>query len=202
MLDVGCGTKPYRKVFVDVVKEHIGIDYPSSISANKENKNVEIYSILPHLPFKNETFDTVLATEVLEHVSEPSAAFSEINRILKKNGVLILTAPQCWGLHETPQDYYRYTKFGLKYLSEKNSFEVIYIKPLGGFFSLIGQRLSSFIFYLLAIDEKGNLRNILLRGLAHVICMFLQLIFTITDRIFYEENDTLGNIMVARKIIS
>jgi SAM-dependent methyltransferase len=199
MLDVGCGTKPYREVFADAVEEHIGIDYPSSISANKEQKNVEVYSILPFLPFKNECFDTVLATEVLEHVSEPSAAFNEINRVLKINGTLILTTPQSWGLHETPHDYYRYTRHGLKHLAEKNNFEVVYIKPLGGFFSLIGQRMSSFVFYSLAIDKKGNRRTVLLRAPAHVICMFLQLLFTIFDKMFYREGDTIGNILVTRK---
>lgn len=199
MLDVGCGTKPYRQVFVDVVDEHIGVDYTSSISANKENKNVDVYSILPYLPFKNEVFDTVLATEVLEHVPEPSLAFNEINRVLKKKRALILTTPQSWGLHETPHDYYRYTRYGLKHLAEKNSFEVVYIKPLGGFFSMIGQRMSSFIFYSLAIDKKGNRRTVLLRVPAHVICMFLQLIFTILDKMFYREGDTLGNIMIARR---
>lgn len=199
MLDVGCGTKPYRQVFVDVVEEHIGVDYTSSISANKENKNVDVYSILPYLPFKNEVFDTVLATEVLEHVPEPSLAFNEINRVLKKKGALILTTPQSWGLHETPHDYYRYTRYGLKYLAEKNNFEVLFIKPLGGFFSLIGQRMSSFIFYSLAIDKKGNRRTVLLRAPAHVICMFLQLTFTVFDKMFYREGDTIGNISVARK---
>lgn len=119
MLDVGCGTKPYKEVFSDVVKEHIGIDYPSIISANIEPKNVEVYSILPYLPFKNESFDTVLATEVLEHVAEPDAAFLDINRVLKKQGVLILTAPQSWAIHEAPNDYYRYTKYGLSYLARK-----------------------------------------------------------------------------------
>ncbi|HEY9245418.1 MAG TPA: class I SAM-dependent methyltransferase [Candidatus Methanoperedens sp.] len=202
MVDVGCGTKPYANVFSDIVDEHIGIDYPSCISANKENKNVEAYSILPYLPFKNETFDTVLATEVMEHVAEPSLAFRDMNRILRKNGMLILTTPQSWGLHETPHDYYRYTRYGLKHLAEKNSFEVVYIKSLGGFFSLIGQRLSSLVFYSIAINKKGNKRIILLQGTAHILCMFLQLSFTILDRIFYIGSDTLGNIMVARKIAS
>ncbi len=198
LLDVGCGTKPYREVFADVVEEHIGIDFPSSVSSNKESKNVEVYSILPYLPFKNEAFDTVLATEVLEHVPEPSFAFDEIKRVLKKKGVLILTTPQSWGLHETPHDYYRYTRYGLKHLAEKNNFDVLFIKPLGGFFSLIGQRMSSFVFYSLAIDKKGNRRTILLRAPAHAICMFLQLTFRILDKIFYREGDTIGNILVAR----
>ncbi|VVB87094.1 Ubiquinone biosynthesis O-methyltransferase [uncultured archaeon] len=200
LLDVGCGTKPYKEVFADIVETHIGIDYPSSISANKENKNVEAYSILPYLPFKNESFDTVLATEVLEHVSEPSSAFKEINRILKKGGVLILTTPQSWGLHETPHDYFRYTRYGLKYLAEKNSLVVVCIKPFGGFFSLIGQRFSSFVFYSLAVDKTGKGRSIFLRAPAHVLCMVFQLIFAGLDKIFYKEGDTLGNMIVAKKV--
>lgn len=200
MLDVGCGTKPYKDVFNDVVDAHIGTDFPSTISANKEYKNVEVYSILPNLPFKNESFDTLLATEVLEHVSEPSDAFWEFNRILKTDGILILTTPQSWGLHERPHDYYRYTEYGLNYLAEKNNFKVIHTKPFGGFFSLIGQRLSSFVFYSLAVNKMGEGRTILLRGPAHVICMFLQLAFTILDKMIYRKSDTLGNIIVAKKV--
>lgn len=200
MLDVGCGTKPYKEVFSDVVKEYIGIDYPSSISANKEPKNVEVYSILPHLSFKNESFDTVLATEVLEHVAEPDAAFLEINRVLKKQGVLILTAPQSWAIHEAPNDYYRYTRYGLSYLARRNGFEITYVKPHGGFYSLIGQRFSGHIFYSLAIKNE-KLRSLALRALAHVMCMIVQFIFSNIDKLNEKKEDTIGNIMVARKTI-
>jgi ubiquinone/menaquinone biosynthesis C-methylase UbiE len=198
LLDVGCGTKPYQEIFADSVSEHIGVDLPANASANPEAKNVEAYSMLPHLPFKDESFDVVLATEVLEHVSEPSGALAEINRVLKPDGVLLLTTPQSWGIHEPPHDYYRYTRYGLQYLAEKNGFQVALINSFGGFFALIGQRLSSYIFNNLALNN-GRKRNPLFQGTAHLLCACVQLCFSILDRMHYLPGDTLGHLMVAKK---
>lgn len=202
LLDIGCATKPYKDIFKDCVTEHIGIDYPTKIACNHDTKNVEAFAILPKLPFPNESFDTILMTEVLEHISEPSGAFKEVYRVLKPDGHLILTTPQSWALHEAPYDYYRYTRCGLQYLAEKSGFKVEYIKPFGGVFCLIGQKLSIFIFYRLAMSRGFKPRPALIKFPVLMICAIVQFTFLSLDGLWQPNEDTLGHIMVAKKDIN
>lgn len=144
LLDVGCGNKPYEPIFADAINEYIGIDLPFSESANEAGKQIDVYASAFSLPFKSNSFDTVLCTEVLEHFPDPKKMLEEAYGVLKNKGYLILTAPMTWQLHAIPDDYYRYTKYGLKYLAESAGFEVVYIETLTGFWAVIGQKLSSY----------------------------------------------------------
>lgn len=193
LLDMGCGNKPYKSVF-DVDK-YIGIDIPISLSANKQNKVVDVYGSVTILPFKNESFDTVLSTQVLEHVPEPKEMVREAYRVLKNNGFLILTAPMTWGLHEIPHDYYRYTKYGLKYLAEHAGFEIIYIKASTGFWGVIGQRLSSHVYYW-----GGKPSSLIGEGIKRSMCACISIIFILLDKIIGSNiKETLGYILVAKR---
>jgi len=109
ILDIGCGQKPYEGVALDRVTARIGFDVEANPSA-------DVHGDATSLPFGANEFDTVLCTQVLEHVAEPQAVFKEVSRVLKPGGLLILTAPQYWELHEEPHDYFRYTFFGLQHL--------------------------------------------------------------------------------------
>lgn len=70
-----------------------------------------------------------------------------MNRVLKPGGCLILTSPQVWGLHEEPNDFYRYTRYGLAYLAENCGLEVVSLQARGGYWAMVGQRTSSFVHY-------------------------------------------------------
>ncbi len=54
--------------------------------------------------------------EVLEHADAPEQAISEIHRVLKKDGILLLSTPFLFEIHDRPNDYYRFTEFGLRHL--------------------------------------------------------------------------------------
>ena len=71
------------------------------------------------LPFKNKSFSTVVAVEVLEHCQKPHQVIDEIYRALKPRGRLILTTRFIFPLHETPYDYFRFTKYGLRVLLKR-----------------------------------------------------------------------------------
>ena len=71
LLDAGCGDKPHESIFSGFVDGYIGIDLPISKSANKLEKRADIYGSILDMPFKSNSFDTVLSTQVLEHVPEP-----------------------------------------------------------------------------------------------------------------------------------
>lgn len=182
LLDIGCGKKPYLPLFSTRVREYIGINVPSDF-----DPLCDVYGDALNLPFKSEVADTVLCTQVLEHVCEPNRCIAEISRVLRKGGYLILTAPQTWGLHEQPHDYWRFTKYGLRHLAEKNGLEVEYIRPDCGTWSVVGQLTSEFV------SRYGIV--------AFPICAIVQLASYALDIIVKRHGlDTLNNIMVARKL--
>ena len=104
-LDIGCSNSPYIKYFPN----RIGLDV-------KNGDNIDVVADAHKLPFEDEKFDNILCTEVLEHLHSPHLAISEMKRVLKKDGKLILSTRFIFPLHDTPNDYYRYTKYGLRYL--------------------------------------------------------------------------------------
>lgn len=94
------------------------------------------------LPFDSGSFDTVLMLQTLEHVEEPLVALSEAYRVLRPNGLLVVTTPFMWGIHEQPRDFYRYTPYALEYLAGKAGFEQIDVQPTGGYWLTAGLRFS------------------------------------------------------------
>ncbi|HEV2038243.1 MAG TPA: class I SAM-dependent methyltransferase [Candidatus Eremiobacteraceae bacterium] len=117
LLDVGCGEKPYA-AFGSGVSEWVGFDDPSNPVADAHGRGES-------MPFPDASFDTVLCTQVIEHVPEPRDVLGECSRVLRPGGTLIVTAPQYWEVHEAPHDYYRYTAIGLRYLLNRCGLAVI-----------------------------------------------------------------------------
>lgn len=131
MVDIGAGTAPYRKLFK--CEKYIGVD----VEDRGGVEDVVIADVAESIPLSDSMADIVLCSETLEHIKEPERALQEIHRILKKNGTLLLTTPFVWPIHEAPEDYYRYTRYGLAHLLEKTGFSEIMIKPSSGFFTTL-----------------------------------------------------------------
>ncbi|MDJ1468596.1 class I SAM-dependent methyltransferase [Cytophagaceae bacterium DM2B3-1] len=126
LADYGCGNTPYQPLLHPHVKEYIGIDL-------EENKRAAIH-ITPtgKIQMGDNEVDIVLSTQVLEHVVDPPFYLSEAKRILKSDGMLILTTHGYWMFHPDPTDYWRWTSAGLQKLISENGFEVIYFKGIIG----------------------------------------------------------------------
>ena len=103
---------------------------------------MDILGDLASLPIKEGIFDTVVCTQVLEHVREPKEVLCELCRVLKTGGKLYLSAPQGWGVHQAPHDYFRFTCYGLRHLLEKAGFMVLSITPSCGYFGYLANRLT------------------------------------------------------------
>jgi SAM-dependent methyltransferase len=97
------------------------------------------------MPFENESYQTCIATEVLEHCPEPKIFLNEVHRALKKDGVLFFTVPFLWNLHETPHDEYRYTPFSLERILKECKFNNIEIWATGGWHASMAQMLGLWI---------------------------------------------------------
>lgn len=189
-LDLGCADSPYSSYF----KNRIGFDV-------KVGKGVDVVGDAHNLPFENEKFDVVLCTEVLEHLHSPHIAASEMKRVLKMGGLLILSTRFIFPIHDAPDDFYRYTKYGLKYLF-KDGWEILELKEETGTkdaMAVLLQRLGY------QTKLKCNIfSKMALFLLAKIICVFPSLIdkeFGDINHLAEEKNIlTSGYYLACRKI--
>ena len=114
LLDLGCGNAPYSNDYKVFVKDVIKADHPDSESA------ADCFCSAEDLPFGSESFDSLVCTQVLEHVPRPWIVAEEMHRVLRPEGVLIVSCPQYWQDHEAPHDYFRFTEYGLRQLFPEN----------------------------------------------------------------------------------
>lgn len=130
LLDLGCGKVPLFHVYKDFITENICVDWVNTLHKN-EYLDLEC-DLNKILPFKDEEFDTIILSDVLEHILQPEKLWSEMNRILSKGGKIILNVPFYYWIHEHPYDYYRYTEFALKYFVENSGLRLLHLEPIGG----------------------------------------------------------------------
>lgn len=189
LIDIGCGTKPYKDLLASYVKEHVGVDHPETLH---DKSNIDLFGTSYRIPVKDSTFDSALCSAVLEHLEEPEEALRECYRVLKPGGMAIYNVPFIWHLHEEPRDFYRFSKYGLKYLFEKVGFEVIELKALSGFWVTFGQ----LFVYNLYRYNKGPLRWF---GIIAGIGVLTQLVSFLLDKIDRAEKWTWMYLVVSRK---
>jgi SAM-dependent methyltransferase len=131
LADLGCGDVPFYHFYKNNITENICVDW------GNENKGISFLDHEADLNTKidflaSDSFDSVLCTDVLEHIHQPELLFSEMARILKSNGHLILTVPFIYWIHDSPHDYHRYTNYKLREFCKKNNLEVVKLEAYGG----------------------------------------------------------------------
>jgi len=77
---------------------------------------VDVVCDASSLPFDDGAFDYVWSNAVLEHVRDPHQVAREMVRVLKSGGIAIIQTPFLENIHSWPEDYYRFTPQGLRYL--------------------------------------------------------------------------------------
>lgn len=195
LLDIGCGEKPYKDILSPHVNSYVGIDLPQTIHAQCE---IDAFANAHHLPFKKDTFDTVLCFEVLEHVERPQDVIRDIHAVLRKGGTLILSAPQNYCIHNDPADFYRFTKQGLAELvGNQAGFTICHIHSLGGTREFLFDALCKWLFLKV---HAGILGRILPQSLKKFIVTVPQIVYLAV----FKNTDanvlfSLGNIVVAVK---
>lgn len=128
--DLGCGEVPLYEAYRDLVDRSICLDWPGT---KRVLSHVEIECDLSDpLPLVDGSLETVVLSDVLEHVPEPSALWRELGRVITPGGNVLLNVPFFYWLHEQPHDYYRYTSHALRRFAETNGFDVVHLEPLGG----------------------------------------------------------------------
>ena len=191
LIDIGCGEKPYSDMIKPYVTEYVGVDHQDTLH---DKSHIDRFGTAYDIPAEDSEFDSAICTAVLEHLEEPDKAIKETNRVLKKGGYAIYTVPLFWHLHEEPRDFYRYTKYGLKYLFEKNGFEIVELKALSGFWVTFGQEL---VYYLWRFRKGGKLNPFW--WIVPVVGIFIQGICYLLNKIDHSEEFTWAYIVIARK---
>jgi len=131
-LDLGAGSAKYQNIIKEKASEYITFDIVPG-------PNIDVVGDILDLPFEDESFDTIISTQVLEHIEKPWLMIKEVQRILKKGGICILTAPFLIPYHPDPNDYFRYSIEGTKSLFKNNNFEIIECDSYGKTFSVLSE---------------------------------------------------------------
>jgi SAM-dependent methyltransferase len=191
-VDIGCGSKPYEK-FTNADK-YIGLELDNELS--KELKSADYYYDGITIPFDNNSTDSVLISQVFEHVFTPNELLQEINRILKSGGILLMSVPLVWDEHEQPYDYGRYTSYGLRYILNKNGFEVIELIKTSNDFTAIVQLVVAFIY------KTTLTKNKYINLLTTMIIIFpINIIGLLISKLLPKNDDFyLDNVVLAKKI--
>ena len=192
-LDVGCGAKPYKKMFKNS-SNYIGIEIETELQ--KKRKIADYFYDGKKLPFEDESFDSIVTFQVFEHIFEPKDFLVEISRVLKPGGNILITVPFIWDEHEKPNDFGRYSSFGIKYLFESNNFQILnYKKSTIGIECIIQLMISGIE---KRIFTKYLFFNFLIKFLIispiNLVGIILKLLFPKNQDIF------LDNVLLAKKI--
>ncbi len=151
LLDLGCGKVPLFLAYRDYITENICVDWGNSLHKN-EFLDLEC-DLREDLPFSEGEFDTILLSDVLEHIPNPEHLWSEMARILAPGGKLLLNVPFFYWLHEQPYDYYRYTEFALRRFAENAGLKIVLLEPMGGVPEILADIISKSI---LRIPKLGT----------------------------------------------
>lgn len=195
LIDLGCGSKPYRELFS--CDEYIGVDFENPGHPH-QNEQIDVFYDGKTIPFPENTFDSALCTEVFEHIFNLPQIIAELNRVLKKDGILLATCPFVWKEHEVPHDYARYTLFALDDLLVKNGFKKIEADKSGNFIEVIVQLQVLFLF-----DKfYGKVRKFApLRMIFKLLFILIpNSVGTLLSRLFHNDKQMyLNNIVIYQK---
>ena len=135
-LDAGAGTQPFRSVVEPQVDTYVAYDIEARSDVDLLGSVEDMASVA------DASVDTLLCSEVLEHVPHPAAAIAEFARVVAPGGSLLVTVPFLARLHEEPYDFYRYTKYGLRTLLNEGGFHVDEIVETASLFTFLGHQVS------------------------------------------------------------
>lgn len=194
LLDIGCGNKPYIEFLSKKVTTYVGCDIIQS-----DSENVDVICPANNIPLQDNSFDTVISTQTIEHVEDHFGLITEAYRLLVPGGNFIISGPMYWPLHEEPYDFFRFTKHGFKFLLEKAGFEIVEIKSNGGKWAVAGQALIHAI-YPTIFNIKGK-KGVVIKFIAKTFKMVQNInrLFSYIDSKVYDDTNTMNYVVIARK---
>ena len=189
ILDVGCGNGWVAKEFLPKGKQvsSLDISVTNPSKARKHYPGEKHFGITAdsfHLPFNDNSFDCVIASEIIEHVYDPSGFIKELFRVVKKEGKLIITTPYKEKLiyylcihcnQKTPANahIHSFDEKKLESLYSGNDLESFKYETFGNKILLFLRTyviLQFFPFWMWKLKDKSA--NLIFNKPAHIICIY------------------------------
>jgi len=152
VLDLG-GRKSRKRGRFDIEAYPLKVVYANLSSAH----GTDVRADGAWLPFKDGSFDVVVCSEMLEFVPDPLAVLSEMRRVLRPRGAVLICVPFIFRINPEPGDFGRYTAQFWRQNLAGLGFEEIEIEDQGHFGSVLAHLLSDWLANLRAHRLKGRL---------------------------------------------
>jgi SAM-dependent methyltransferase len=163
LLDLGCGNVPLYGAYIDLVRDVTCIDWEESAHGSQ---HIDLaVDLNGRLPLNDGQFDTILSSDVLEHIWNHTSLWAEQARVLRSGGKLILGTPFLYRLHEAPHDYLRWTQYGLQRACEEAGLRVLELTATGGALDVLAD---------ISIKLMRVRSNLLAAGLSYLAEGFLR----------------------------
>lgn len=196
LVDLGCGRVPYYAWYHERVEEVTCVDWENSQhNSSHVDHLADLNEPLDFLPDAH--FDTVLCTDVLEHLHAPEVLFAEMARIARPGAKLIVGVPFLYWVHEAPHDHHRFTAHKLRQWCVQHDLEVVELLAYGGWPEVVFDMVYKGVDYL----------DLPLKGIALALWSGLGSLASRTPAVQRMSQRTraafpMGHVLVARKRLS
>lgn len=192
VLDAGAGEARHKRYFTR--GRYVALDSGTG-DPGWDYSRLDVQGDLECLPLESGAVDCILCMVVLEHTRNPGKVLAEFARILKPGGTLFMVVPFLWEEHQAPNDFQRFTRYGVRRLMEGLPLRIDMLHPMGGFFTVAARRCVN----LLAFFQTGW-RWILFVPMAPVFGILLPLLLNALDRLDSKQEFSLGFRIRATKL--
>jgi SAM-dependent methyltransferase len=136
-LDAGCGGQPLRKDIESLGWRYVSLDVVAAPGVTPDFLGA-LDEAIPTGCVERGPYGLIVCTEVLEHVADWPRAWANLAEMLSADGVLVITCPFVYPLHEEPHDYWRPTTHAVRTWAERSGLEIVELKQLGNGWDVLG----------------------------------------------------------------
>lgn len=174
----------------NVLKKYFSNIYSIDIDKKRNpNQTIDICDkkFIKKIKFKP---NLICIFEVLEHTKDPNLAIKNIYRLLKKNDYCLASVPFNFHIHDEPNDFYRFTYYGIKFLFK--DFSQINIKERNGW-------LESIFIIIIRLEKEKNLFSKITGKFFILLYYLLYPIIQIIQKVITSKKITTGYYIEAKK---
>ena len=186
VVNIGSGgiTENFLRSFKNIDLKSIDINKSRNPDFVEDITKLESFKKLNFIP------DVICCFEVLEHIKSPEEAVNNLFKLSDSKTKILVSVPFNFPIHDEPNDYFRFTKYGIKHLFKE--FSTIQIIERDGWIDNI------FVF----ITRLKFSKNYILKGISVLFILIYHIIFPLTDviqKLLKFKNITTGYFVVAKK---